>query len=178
MRVASEKILSLVLAIAAVVVVAISVPSTHAWTTTARIIRRTSRLNVLKDPTLTENAAAAAPVAEQPPPPQPLSSSSSYAIRRGDGSTGGGGLPMKNTDDDGTMSLLRRPKVGAEMPLGRPEWFRVPAPSQDSTSRYQTVKESLRDLKLHTVCEEAKCPNIGECWNGGTGTIMLLGDTW
>jgi lipoyl synthase len=45
-------------------------------------------------------------------------------------------------------------------------------------SRYQKVKESLRDLKLHTVCEEAQCPNIGECWNGGTGTIMLLGDTW
>jgi N-terminal domain of lipoyl synthase of Radical_SAM family len=47
-----------------------------------------------------------------------------------------------------------------------------------SDSRYQQVKESLRDLKLHTVCEEAQCPNIGECWNGGTGTIMLLGDTW
>jgi hypothetical protein len=38
-------------------------------------------------------------------------------------------------------------------------------------------QESLRELDLHTVCEEAQCPNIGECWNGGTGTIMLLGDT-
>jgi len=47
-----------------------------------------------------------------------------------------------------------------------------------SDSRYQQVKESLGDLKLNTVCEEAQCPNIGECWNGGTGTIMLLGDTW
>lgn len=45
-------------------------------------------------------------------------------------------------------------------------------------SRYSEVKESLRNLDLHTVCEEAQCPNIGECWNGGTGTIMLLGDTW
>jgi lipoic acid synthetase len=45
-------------------------------------------------------------------------------------------------------------------------------------SRYQQVKESLAKLDLHTVCEEAQCPNIGECWNGGTGTIMLLGDTW
>lgn len=47
-----------------------------------------------------------------------------------------------------------------------------------SDSRYQTVKDSLSKLDLHTVCEEAQCPNIGECWNGGTGTIMLLGDTW
>lgn len=45
-------------------------------------------------------------------------------------------------------------------------------------SRYQQVKDSLKNLKLNTVCEEAQCPNIGECWNGGTGTIMLLGDTW
>lgn len=39
------------------------------------------------------------------------------------------------------------------------------------------MQSSLRELTLHTVCEEAQCPNIGECWNGGTGTIMLLGDT-
>lgn len=63
------------------------------------------------------------------------------------------------------------------MPDGRPSWFRVPAPSADEKSRYQAVKESLSDLSLNTVCEEAQCPNIGECWNGGTGTIMLLGDT-
>ncbi len=44
-------------------------------------------------------------------------------------------------------------------------------------SRYAQVRESLSHLNLHTVCEEAQCPNIGECWNGGTGTIMLLGDT-
>jgi N-terminal domain of lipoyl synthase of Radical_SAM family len=124
------------------------------------------------------------------------SSSSSYISTRGDGSTGGGGVPMPqrsttepsvigvdtHDDDDETsiaLNSLRRPKVGAEMPMGRPSWFKVPAPStQSSTSRYNTVKESLRNLQLHTVCEEAQCPNIGECWNGGTGTIMLLGDTW
>jgi lipoate synthase len=44
-------------------------------------------------------------------------------------------------------------------------------------SKYTKVKESLSKLDLHTVCEEAQCPNIGECWSGGTGTIMLLGDT-
>jgi lipoic acid synthetase len=63
------------------------------------------------------------------------------------------------------------------MPNGRPAWFRVPAPSQEEKSRYAEVKKSLSELNLHTVCEEAQCPNIGECWNGGTGTIMLLGDT-
>ena len=113
----------------------------------------------------------------------------SYLTARGDGSSGGGGVPMKKKkkqleqqivdeksdeeEDDG----LVRPKVGAPMPNGRPSWFHVPAPSADEKSRYQAVKESLGDLQLNTVCEEAQCPNIGECWNGGTGTIMLLGDT-
>jgi lipoic acid synthetase len=63
------------------------------------------------------------------------------------------------------------------MPVGRPPWFRVPAPSLDASSRYASVRESLSTLNLNTVCEEARCPNVGECWNGGTGTIMLLGDT-
>ena len=101
-----------------------------------------------------------------------------YVIARGDGSTGGRGLPMpKQLVEDEEQDGLRRPKVGAEMPNGRPSWFRVPAPSQSEKSRYAQVKESLKELELHTVCEEAQCPNIGECWNGGTGTIMLLGDT-
>jgi N-terminal domain of lipoyl synthase of Radical_SAM family len=105
---------------------------------------------------------------------------SSYVLQRGDGSTGGGGVPMPNTasSDENADSEARRPKVGADMPHGRPTWFKVPAPSQAAGSRYQEVKDSLRNLQLHTVCEEAQCPNIGECWNGGTGTIMLLGDTW
>ncbi len=110
-----------------------------------------------------------------------------YIISRGDGSSGGGGLPMPNkskeqkegvsNENEEDSSSLRRPKVGAEMPKGRPSWFRVPAPSQAIESRYSEVKSSLENLNLHTVCEEAQCPNIGECWNGGTGTIMLLGDT-
>eukprot|EP00977_Amphora_coffeiformis_P002988 scaffold569_cov165-Amphora_coffeaeformis.AAC.21 len=102
---------------------------------------------------------------------------SPYVITRGDGSTGGGGLPMpKQMAQDDDAEKLRRPKVGAEMPVGRPDWFKVPAPG-GKDSRYAAVKDSLKDLELHTVCEEAQCPNIGECWNGGTGTIMLLGDT-
>lgn len=105
-----------------------------------------------------------------------------YAIARGDGTQGGGGVAMPkqlvHEDDEQGQQQQRRPKVGAEMPKGRPDWFRVPAPSMAKDSRYTEVKESLRNLDLHTVCEEAQCPNIGECWSGGTGTIMLLGDTW
>ena len=59
------------------------------------------------------------------------------------------------------------------MPAGRrPDWFHVPAPGGQG-SHYEELKESVRELKLATVCEEAQCPNIGECWNGGTGTIMV-----
>lgn len=60
-----------------------------------------------------------------------------------------------------------------------PPWLKREIPRGPS---YFLLKESLKSLKLHTVCEEAKCPNIGECWGGGdsgiaTATIMLLGDT-
>ncbi len=55
----------------------------------------------------------------------------------------------------------------------KPEWLRVPLPGGES---YQGIKSLLNGLELHTVCEEAHCPNIGECWGGGTATIMLLGD--
>lgn len=69
------------------------------------------------------------------------------------------------------------PFVGAPMPEGRrPNWFHVPAPGGSKT-KFEELKQSIQGLGLHTVCEEAMCPNIGECWNGGTGTIMLLGDT-
>ncbi len=56
----------------------------------------------------------------------------------------------------------------------RPEWLKVRPPSGES---YASLKASLRDLQLNTVCEEARCPNLGECWSGGTATVMLLGDT-
>jgi len=69
------------------------------------------------------------------------------------------------------------PRVGGAMPEGsKPEWFRVSAPGGKHT-KFDELRDTIKELKLHTVCEEAQCPNIGECWNGGTGTIMLLGDT-
>ncbi len=57
--------------------------------------------------------------------------------------------------------------------LPKPEWLKVRAPGSPS---YLRLKELMRELKLHTVCEEAQCPNIGECWNHGTATFMILGD--
>jgi lipoic acid synthetase len=55
----------------------------------------------------------------------------------------------------------------------KPAWLKVPMPGG---ARYQKVKETLRGLSLHTVCQEASCPNVGECWGGGTATVMLMGD--
>lgn len=56
----------------------------------------------------------------------------------------------------------------------KPPWLKVRAPSGDN---YTRLKDLLGELKLSTVCQEAKCPNMGECWSGGTATIMLMGDT-
>src|SRR5436305_11658637 len=62
----------------------------------------------------------------------------------------------------------------AERPR-RPEWMKVRAPSADS--RYFDVKKLIHGLSLHTICEEARCPNIAECWGRGTATFQILGDT-
>jgi lipoic acid synthetase len=56
----------------------------------------------------------------------------------------------------------------------KPAWLKVRAPGGDT---YWSLKSTLRRLELHTVCEEARCPNVGECWNAGTATVMVLGDT-
>jgi len=79
---------------------------------------------------------------------------------------------------DSVVLDRRRPSVGSPMPEGRrPDWFHVPAPRVDEKSQFLALQSQVRELNLHTVCEEAQCPNIGECWNGGTATLMLLGDT-
>ena len=62
----------------------------------------------------------------------------------------------------------------AERPR-RPEWMKVRAPSADS--RYYDVKKLIHGASLNTICEEARCPNIGECWGRGTATFQILGDT-
>src|SRR3546814_16157179 len=58
--------------------------------------------------------------------------------------------------------------------LKKPEWIRVKAAAPGS--RFYDIKKILRELKLHTVCEEASCPNIGECFGKGTATFMIMGD--
>jgi lipoic acid synthetase len=56
----------------------------------------------------------------------------------------------------------------------KPEWFKRPAPG---SARYRELNKLIEDQGLHTVCKEAACPNIGECWQRGTATFMILGDT-
>jgi len=56
----------------------------------------------------------------------------------------------------------------------KPAWLKVRAPGGD---KYTELKQTLRGLDLYTVCEEARCPNVGECWSAGTATVMLLGHT-
>ncbi len=55
----------------------------------------------------------------------------------------------------------------------KPPWLKVRAPGGEA---YTQLKKTFRELDLHTVCEEARCPNVGECWTEGTATVMLLGD--
>ncbi|MGA2599083.1 MAG: lipoyl synthase [Bryobacteraceae bacterium] len=57
--------------------------------------------------------------------------------------------------------------------LERPAWLRAPAPVGEN---YRELKRLVSDLKLHTVCESAACPNVGECWNRRTATFMILGN--
>ncbi|KAI3711810.1 hypothetical protein L1987_70356 [Smallanthus sonchifolius] len=83
--------------------------------------------------------------------------------------------PSKSPPYPGGMG----PFTGRDPTVKKQGWLRQKAPQGD---KYEEVKSSLSRLKLNTVCEEAQCPNIGECWNGGsdgiaTATIMLLGDT-
>ena len=64
--------------------------------------------------------------------------------------------------------------IPADQPLRKPAWIRVKAGNE--VGRFGEIKRMLREQKLHTVCEEAACPNIGECFGRGTATFMILGD--
>ena len=74
------------------------------------------------------------------------------------------------------LNFIRgRKKRTDEVPrVPKPEWLKVRAPGSEN---YHRLKGLMRTLGLHTVCEEANCPNIGECWHHGTATFMILGDT-
>jgi lipoic acid synthetase len=63
--------------------------------------------------------------------------------------------------------------AGTAPRTGKPRWLKAPL---GSGAGYETVRRTVREHRLATVCEQAKCPNIGECWNAGTATIMLMGE--
>ena len=72
-----------------------------------------------------------------------------------------------------TLIRGRRPRTETLSPERKPRWLSVRAPGSPA---YLRLKQLMRRLDLHTVCEEATCPNIGECWHNGTATFMILGD--
>ena len=81
----------------------------------------------------------------------------------------------KNINRDGIKAVKNGQKFNkyAKIPTPKkPSWLKVKA---ELNSNYQKVKEQVHDKNLYTVCEEAHCPNIGECWSAGTATFMLMG---
>jgi lipoic acid synthetase len=87
----------------------------------------------------------------------------------------GAGAPTRSRANPGGMDVSK--VLGTEVrPLRerKPPWFKVPAPGG---ARYRALTEMIKAENLHTVCQEAACPNVGECWERGTATFMILGDT-
>lgn len=82
-------------------------------------------------------------------------------------------------ESDQPVRVTRRyqpddPRLAHDTTGTRPEWLRVPAPRGEA---YQELKQLVREQRLHTVCESARCPNIGECWQSRTATFLILGNT-
>lgn len=77
-----------------------------------------------------------------------------------------------------SSTMIPSSRTDAYEDPSKPSWLKVRPPGDHAAEKeYQRLRGSLRGLGLATVCEEARCPNIGECWGGGTATIMLMGDT-
>ena len=74
----------------------------------------------------------------------------------------------------GSLPELVQIDLSPRRPLAKPEWLRARAPVGEN---YHDLKKLARSLNLHTVCESAQCPNIGECWHHKTATFMMLGNT-
>lgn len=71
------------------------------------------------------------------------------------------------------MATPNKLSLPVTVSTGKPEWLKVKLPRGEE---YERVKGLVKELKLATVCEEARCPNIAECWGGGTATVMLMGE--
>jgi lipoic acid synthetase len=80
------------------------------------------------------------------------------------------GIPLRGADKVARIPVKVAP---TERPLRKPQWIRAKSPANPEVQRLKAV---LRAHQLHTVCEEASCPNIGECFGHGTATFMILGD--
>src|SRR5215208_3290817 len=90
-------------------------------------------------------------------------------------SSRGSSMREPGVKEKGEKKTARIPiKIVPREALTKPAWIRVRAPGPDS--RFHDIKRILREQKLHTVCEEASCPNISECFGKGTATFMILGD--
>ena len=84
-------------------------------------------------------------------------------------------IPTKTIKENGVVAIKNgiKPNPNKHIPIERkPTWLRV---KSQNSSKYRELKSIVSDKKLHTVCEEAMCPNIQECWSHGTATFMLLG---
>ena len=81
-------------------------------------------------------------------------------------------IPLQELKGESKMSRLRHKPDPERKRLRKPEWIRIDARSNGNV---QQVKKQLRDLKLHTVCEEASCPNLAECFSHKTATLMIMG---
>ncbi len=71
------------------------------------------------------------------------------------------------------VSELVQIDLAPRVPVRKPEWLKAKAPGGET---FHALKKMARDLNLHTVCESAQCPNIGECWNQKAATFMMLGN--
>ena len=84
-------------------------------------------------------------------------------------------IPTKTIKENGVVAIKNgiKPNSNKHIPIERkPTWLRV---KSQNSSKYRELKSIVSEKKLHTVCEEAMCPNIQECWSHGTATFMLLG---
>jgi lipoic acid synthetase len=74
---------------------------------------------------------------------------------------------------EGQEAKKAKTTMDDQRPQRRPEWIKVRAPSGET---YEWLRDMMRSKALHTVCEEARCPNIGECWGSGTATFLIMGE--
>lgn len=85
-------------------------------------------------------------------------------------------IPIKTIKDNGTIAIRNgiKPNNNKDiLPTRKPDWLRL---NHSFTPKFKEVKSIVKENHLNTVCEEAMCPNINECWSHGTATFMLLGD--